>query len=280
MTDDTQIELRSEEVQEILTRVPSWMIRWGSIVILLIVLLLFLVSYLVKYPEVIVTQVVITTNTPPQKLVAKTSGNIEVIFVKDRGDISKNAPLAVIQNSANYEDVFKLKKILDTFDLNNTIFPFEDLASAELGEIESSYSLFQKEYIAEQLNTELKPYKVEGNAQTYESVQLKERLKLLESQKDITENELELQKLDLDRHESLFKKGIIAAQEFEKQRLLYLQSQKNYRNVLSTISQLKSSLNELERSSKTTKINESKEDVNLERNVIQAFFQLKKAVKD
>lgn len=25
------IELRSEEVQEILTRVPNWMIRWGSV---------------------------------------------------------------------------------------------------------------------------------------------------------------------------------------------------------------------------------------------------------
>jgi hypothetical protein len=66
----------------------------------------------------------------------------------------------------------------------------------------------------------------------------------------------------------------------EKQRLIYLQSQKNYKGVLSTISTLKSSLNELNKNSKATQINESKENVNLERNVIQAFYGLKKAIKD
>ncbi|WP_415036746.1 HlyD family secretion protein [Flavobacterium sp.] len=138
----------------------------------------------------------------------------------------------------------------------------------------------KKEYVAEALNQKLQPYKVEGASQSYEGTQLKERLNLLESQRTLNENELALQKSDLDRYETLHKKGIIAQQEIEKQRLLYLQAQKNYKSLLSTISQLKSSLNELDRSSKTTKINENKETVNLERNAIQAFYQLKKAIKD
>ena len=78
----------------------------------------------------------------------------------------------------------------------------------------------------------------------------------------------------------MYKKGIISTQELEKQRLQYLQSQKNYKSLLSTISQLKSSLNDLNRNSKTTIINESKETVNLDRNLMQAFYQLKKAIKD
>lgn len=96
MSEEKEIELRSEEVQEILTRVPHWMIRWGSVVVLSILLSLFFVSWLVKYPDVITTQIVITTNIPPEKLVAKVSGKIEVILVKDRMLISKNTPLAVI----------------------------------------------------------------------------------------------------------------------------------------------------------------------------------------
>jgi hypothetical protein len=82
MPANIEIELRSEEVQEILTRVPHWMIRWGSIVVLFILLLLFLVSWLIKYPDVITTQIIITTNIPPEKLVAKVSGKIEVVFSK------------------------------------------------------------------------------------------------------------------------------------------------------------------------------------------------------
>ena len=280
MPSSKAIELRSEEVQEILTRVPHWMIRWGSVVVLLILVSLFFVSWLVKYPDVISTPIVITTTIPPEKLVAKVTGKIEVILVNDRATILKNTPLAVIENSANYNDVFLLKSIVDTINIDKNKFPFEKLKSSQLGEIESLFALFQKESIADDLNTKLQPYKVEGTAQNYETIQLQERLNLLESQKDINQSELALQKIDLDRYETLCKKGIIATQEIEKQRLIYLQSQKNYKGILSSISSLKSSLNELKKNSKTTQINENKENVNLERNVIQSFYQLKKAIKD
>lgn len=280
MPDEKEIELRSEEVQEILTRVPHWMIRWGSVVVLIILVSLFFVSWLIKYPDIITTQVVITTNIPPEKLVARTSGKLEVILVADRMNVTKNTPLAVVENSANFKDVFLLKSIVDTINIDKNEFPFDKLRAVQLGEIESFFAVFQKESLADDLNSKLQPYKVESSAQSYEAIQLKERLSLLESQKNINQNELVLQKIDVERYEGLFKKGIIAAQEMEKQRLIYLQSQKNYKSFLSTISTLKSSLNELNRNSTTTRINENKENVNLQRNVIQAFYQLKKALKD
>ncbi len=274
------ITLRSEEVQEILTRVPHWMIRWGSVVVLSILLSLFFVSWFIKYPDAITTQIVITTNIPPEKLVAKVAGKIEAILVKDRMLVPKNTPLAVIENSANFKDVFLLKKIVDSINIDKNKFPFQELKSAQLGEIESFFAVFQKESIADDLNTKLKPFEVQGTAQSYEAIQLKERLSLLESQKSINQNELALQKSDLERHDGLFKKGIIAAQELEKHKLTYLQVERSYKSLLSTISQLKSSLNELNKNSKTNQINENKENVNLQRNVIQSFFQLKKAIKD
>lgn len=273
-------ELRSEEVQEILTRVPHWLIRWGSAVVLTILVMLLLVSWIIKYPDIVNSDIVITTNIPPQKLIAKTSGKIEVILINDKTNIGKNTPLAVIENTANYKDVFLLKSIVDTINIEQSNFPFHKLQSAQLGDIESSFAIFQKEYIADELNKKLQPYKVDDNAHSLESIQLKERLKLLESQKSINQNELELSKLDLERYQTLFNKGIIASQELEKHKLNYLATEKGYKNLLSSISSLKSSLNELNRASQTTKINENKENVNLERNVIQAFYQLKKTIKD
>jgi len=228
----------------------------------------------------IATQISITTAIPPQKLIAKNSGRIEAILVKDKAEVSKETPLAIIENAANYKDVFLLKSIFDDFVIGKNDFPFEKTQALQLGDIESSFALFQKEYVVNELNNKLQPYKVEGAAQSYESIQLREILSLLESQKSINQSELELQKNDLERYETLYKKGIISTQEIEKQRLQYLQSQKNYKSLLSTISQLKSSLNDLNRNSKTTTINESKENINLDRNVTQAFYQLKKAIKD
>ena len=280
MPNHNEIELRSEEVQDILTKIPHWIIQWGSLVVLIILLLLFLVSWMVKYPDIITTEITITTQIPPEKLVAKTFGKIQAILIDDKAKVNENTPLAVIENAANYKDVFLLKTITDTISLNNSKFPFEKLQAAQLGEIENSFAMFQKEYIASELNKQLQPYKVESSAQNFEAKQLRERLQLLEGQKEINQSELQLLKTDVERYEKLFKKGVISAQEIEKQRLIYLQAEKNYKSLLSSISQLKSSINELNRSSKTTVINESTTSINLERSVMQSFYQLKKAIKD
>ncbi|CCG53495.1 Putative HlyD-family transporter [Flavobacterium indicum GPTSA100-9 = DSM 17447] len=280
MPNHNEIELRSEEVQDILTKIPHWIIRWGSLVVLVILLLLFLVSWMVKYPDIITTEITITTQIPPEKLVAKTSGKIQAILIDDKAIVNENTPLAVIENAANYKDVFLLKVITDTISLSNSKFPFEKLQAAQLGEIENSFAMFQKEYIASELNKQLQPYKVESSAQNFEAKQLRDRLELLEGQKDINQSELQLLKTDVERYEKLFKKGVISVQEIEKQRLVYLQAEKNYKSLLSSISQLKSSINELNRSSKTTVINESTTSINLERSVMQSFYQLKKAIKD
>ncbi|SEQ16898.1 HlyD family secretion protein [Flavobacterium urocaniciphilum] len=276
----TDFQLRSEEVQDILTKVPNWMIRWGTFLIFGIIILLLFMSWFIRYPDVVTSEIIITTNTPPEKLVAKLNGKIQAILIEDKANVKANTPLAVIENSANYQDVFRLKSVVESINLDKSEFPFEKFATAQLGEIEASFAVFQKEYIANQLLKELKPYNVETNAQGYEKKQLAERLQLLMGQKSITENELQIQKNDLNRQETLFKKGVISAQEIEKQRLIYLQAEKNYKNLLSSISQTKSSINDLNRNNQTTQINENKENTNLETNVLQSFYQLKKVIKD
>jgi multidrug resistance efflux pump len=276
----SDFELRSEEVQDILTKVPNWMIRWGTFLIFGIILMLLFTSWFIRYPDVVTSEIIITTNTPPEKLIAKVNGKIQAILIEDQANVKANTPLAVIENSANYKDVFLLKSTIENIDLDKTEFPFDKFASAQLGEIEASFAVFQKQYIADHLNKKLQPFDVETNAQGFEKTQLAERLQLLIAQKTLTEKELQLQKNDVNRQETLFKKGVISAQEIEKQRLIYLQAEKNYKNLLSSISQIKSSINDLKRNNQTTQINENKENTNLETNVLQAFYQLKKVIKD
>ncbi|OYU83758.1 MAG: HlyD family secretion protein [Flavobacterium sp. BFFFF2] len=273
-------EIRSEEVQEILTRVPHWLIRWGSAVLFLILLILLVVSYGVSYPDIISSQIVITSEIPPQKLAANFSGKIEAILVKDGATVAKNTPLAILENAAKFQDVFRLKSITDTLPIDQYTFPFNDFKLSQLGEIEGVYAVFQKELTAYQLHVKWQPFKVEGTAQSNEWRQLTERLRLLELQKSSAQTEVDIQKLDVDRYETLYKKGIISSQEIEKHRLTFLQVERNYKSNLSAISQLKSSLNELKKNAKNTQINENKEAVNLERNVYQAFYGLKKAIKE
>ena len=274
-------QLRSEEVQDILTRVPHWMIRWGTVLIFGIIMMLFFVSWFLKYPDVVSTQIVITTTIPPEKIVAKTTGRIEAILVRDKATVLENTTLAIIENNANYKDVFILKNCIAHFDLNGTAkFPFHLLEKAQLGDVESAYAIFQKEYSAEELNTQLQPFQIENEAQRSENTQIKERLRLLEQQKIINESELQLQKNDVNRFEVLYNKGVVSTQDFENKKLGYLQADKNYKSLLSSISQLKSSLIDNTKSSQSSQINGTRETVNLDRSLTQAFYQLKKAIKD
>ena len=274
------LKIYSEEVRDVLSAPPKAIFKWGNTILLVFIILLLFLSWFIKYADIIRAEVLITTQIPPEKLLARNSGKIEAILIDDKAKVNENTPLAVIENAANYNDVFLLKAIIDTISLTHSKFPFEKLQEAQFGEIENSFTMFQKEYIASELNKQLQPYKVESSAQSFEAKQLRERLQLLEGQKEINQSELQLLKTDVERYEKLFNKGIISAQEIEKQRLVYLQAKKNYKSLLSSISQLKSSINELNRSSKTTVINESTTSINLERSVMQSFYQLKKAIKD
>lgn len=280
--DNNTIELRSEEVQDILTKVPHWMIRWGTVVIFIIIFMLFFVSWFIKYPDVVNTEIVITTNIPPEKVVSKSSGRIEAILVKNKSIVPKNSTLAIIENTANYKDVFLLKSIVDQYNINDPKkpFPFGLLKNTQLGEIESAFAVFQKDYQAEQLNKNLQPFEVENRAQISEKVQIKERLEILQQQKVINESELQLQKNEIARFETLFNKGIISAQEMEVKKLSYLQAQKSYKSLLTSISQLRSALIDNSKLSQNSQISGTKEEVTLGRNMAQSFYQLKKVIKD
>ena len=282
MPENKEIGLRSEEVQEILTRVPHWMIRWGNIIVLLVLFSMMLGAYFIKYPDIVTTQVIITTQNPPEKLVARTTGKISEILVLDRSIVQPKTALAIIENTSNYIDVLVLKNCVDTISTGASefYFPFEKLANLQLGEIQNAFTTFEKDYIAYDLNRDLQPYLVEKTAQGIETDQLKERLLLIQQQYQISQNELQLKKQELQRFKKLYDKGVIATQEWESKNLDYLQSEKNVRNISTQLSQMRSSINDLKRNTGATKINESKDNINLLRNVLQSFTQLKKSIND
>lgn len=282
--EDNQEDLKiySEEVRDILSHPPKAIFKWGNTILLLFVILLGFMAYFIKYPDIITTLVTITTQNPPEKLVARTTGKIAKILVEDRVEIEPKMPLAIIENTANYKDVFQLIECVDTISINKTqfIFPFDKLTILQLGEIQNAFTIFEKDYIAYDLNRDLKPYSIEKNAQGLETNQLKERLLLTQQQYQISQNELQLKKQELERYRTLHDKGIIASQEWESKNLDYLQSEKNVRNISSQLSQMRSSINDLNRNSSNTRVNETKDNINLLRNVLQSFNQLKKAIND
>jgi len=282
MPANKEIEIRSEEVQEILSYVPHWMIRWGNTLFFILIIMLLFISWFIKYPDVINAEVIVTTQIPPQKEYARVSGKIDTFFISNNENVVKNQPLALIENTAHYADVFLLKSIIDTIKIQKDAFnfPIDNLPILFIGDIESSYELFENSYLKYILNKDLNPYSFEEDANKISSSELKRRLYNLQAQKELSKKELSFKKKDLERSKSLFNKGVISEKDYELKQLDYLQSERSYKNMNSSISQLRESISNNKKTTKGTEIAKLREEMTLLKNVIQSFIQLKKSVKD
>ncbi len=281
-TDLNKIELRSEEVQEILTKAPHWMIRWGNVLFFSLIVLLLVMSWFIKYPDIISSKAIITTQIPPQKEFAKIMGKLAKILVKDNEAVTKNQPLAILENTATYQDVLLLQSIIDTIKINNKSFdfPIENMPVLFLGEVDPDYALFENSYLQYALNKDLKPFSNEAMANRFSLLELNTRLDNMKSQKELNQAELAFKKKDLERNQTLYGKGVISAMEFESKQLEYLQAERNYASMTTSISQLREAISNANSTSRSTEINKTKENITLLKNAIQSFNQLKTSLKD
>jgi multidrug resistance efflux pump len=249
---------------------------------LLIILLLLFLSWFVKYPDIIVSQGIITTAVPPQKEYSKITATLQHVLIENDQEVQSGEVIAVLENAANYKDVLLLEKVLDTisYEKNNFQFPVDRLPILFLGDLEIPFAVFENAYIQYQLNIDLQPFDNDQLANESTRIQLQAQLGNMLSRKRIQQTELNFKKKELDRHKTLFEKGVIAAQEYELKQLEYAQNERSFQSMDASISQLRNQLSNTSSSLEGIKINRSRENIQLYKTLIQSFTQLKKAVND
>lgn len=140
------LNLRSEEVQEILGRPPRWIVRVGISIIFVVVAGLFVGSYFLKYPDILPAPITVTTENLPAGVMAMTTGKIDTIAVAEKQTVKEGELLAVVRNPAKLEDVMAVKRMLegaDTVDVETQNFAsLQNGTSLQLGDLQSAYTAF------------------------------------------------------------------------------------------------------------------------------------------
>jgi multidrug efflux pump subunit AcrA (membrane-fusion protein) len=140
------LEVRSEDISEILGTPPGWLVRWGTTVTVMVFLLLLLVGWMVRYPDVITGRVEFTTETPPVEVVARSEGHIAQFLVQENDTILAGTPLVVLENAATYTDVLLLEKNLDRWEHISTadslLLEAPIKGVLRLGELGNDYAAF------------------------------------------------------------------------------------------------------------------------------------------
>ncbi|MBA0884203.1 HlyD family efflux transporter periplasmic adaptor subunit [Flavobacterium undicola] len=276
------LDLRSEEVQEILSNPPIWIVRWGITLIFMFICVILILSFLIRYPDFVESKVLVTTKKPTEKIISRHSAQLDKIFIKNRDTVQINQKLAIFKNTANYKDVYLLKDIINAHPLNFKYFkfPFDKTSHLVLGDISSAYINFEKSYTDYYLLKNLDPYSNQliGNKTSLEEIKI--RLKNQIIQKGLLEQELLLKKNEFKRYEHLFEKGIISQQDYELKELGYIQIQKNISIMAISISQMREAITSANQTVNKTHINEQEDNTRFLRNMTQSYDLLKEAIRN
>ncbi|TDO20845.1 HlyD family secretion protein [Pedobacter duraquae] len=142
----------SEEVNEIVTVVPSWILRWGITLILAVLSTILLLSAFIRYPDVVKTSMKVNSLNAPKAVISHQSGKLIRLLVKDNEQVITGQPLAYIESTANHNDVIQLARNLKELEqLLNTSRSLKHIKLPEsklnLGELQGSYQTFYQEYL-------------------------------------------------------------------------------------------------------------------------------------
>jgi multidrug resistance efflux pump len=252
------MEFRSIEVQEIIGRVPSRIIRSGITVIFLTIVVFFLLSHFIRYPNLLEAKVVITTSPSPDFMVARASGNL--ILVKEENEtISEGDLIAYLKSSAEPQAI-----LLFESNLNKNVNISEINTNGSLGELKTIHSEVVNALVAlnnfkldrifdiqvEQLNREVLTCK-------------KLDLSLIRQQKLMSQGLLIAEeKFKVDSVKFIHK--VITSIEFNAAQLVWLQQQHNARSLEIAIINNEAKLNQLKKEIVSTGIQKLEQQQKLE----------------
>ncbi len=237
MEEHESIQLRSEEVQEILGTPPIWLVRWGSTVLFGAILLLFLVSWLVKYPDIIPAKIAIFTTKPPMQVIARSDGNLQKLLVTENQTVQQGDVVGVMQNSANSEHVMKIDKAIQALQQQENLLGFTPDKSLLMGELQSDYSTFLQAF-------EDYRFTIKTDFGTQNIEQLLAQIKNIQRDIEVTKGKrgtaVEKKKIaenELVKQKKLYSDGLNTGQDIENARSVILEIEERSKELESVLIQ-------------------------------------------
>lgn len=226
-----EIEIKTDAVNELLTAVPKWIVRWGISIIFLIIVLMLSLSFLIKYSDTLSAKTVITTINPPVTLIAKTNGKIIELNVKNNQLVQKGDVLMVVESSVSYQDLNKLIGLLDLVQAQLGTRGIPEIAfddSLQMGDLMPEFIAFLKSYNEYKLQLSVNPQEKEiaiinKELETYQLLQSKYKI-----QENMHREELGLIEKDYNRYHKLFQSTSVSHKEYEDKQREYLSTKRTY----------------------------------------------------
>ena len=105
-------ELRSDQVQDLLSEAPSSLLIYSNLITGVLVILACVLTWFVKYPNVITGDALVTSEMPPIKVYSNSAGQIEQILVENGATVQEGQTIIRLAGPVTQSDLLSLKKYL------------------------------------------------------------------------------------------------------------------------------------------------------------------------
>ena len=250
MPQKDNIEIRSDEVQEIIGKSPSWLLRSGLTVILIFLLLMLLGSWVFHYPDIIRARIMVLSENPPAHIVARTTGKIDQLFVRDNDTVKSGQLIAILENTANYEDVIQLEKELQSTD--GFFITFDTLyykvlsPDYRLGDIQPDFSSFLRLYNNYISFIRLKYYPQKIASLREQEYMQKVYYDRLWTQRQILENEYQIAYDQFKRDSGLYVREVLSLVDYKNSESALLQKKYAFNGARTNLAQTQKEIIELQ----------------------------------
>ena len=221
--------LRSEEVQELISDKPEWIVRHGIFLISILIAFLIVASALIDYPDIVKTSLKVNSLNSPKAAIAHQTGKLVKLLVNNNQQVKQKQALAFIESTANHNDVLNLAEKLKLLSLqlqNNQTITVKELATTglNLGELQGQYQSFYQEYL-QFLSTQNGGFYLTQRSYLEQDLQEIKKLKgQINQQKKVQELEYANAEEEYAAYKKLKSKNVISNSEFKQQENKYLSS--------------------------------------------------------
>ena len=245
---EKDIELRSEEVQEVMGHMPSWILRWGITLFFVIILTLLIGSFFFRYPDTITATMTLTSDNPAVQIIARANGRLTSLYIEDKQKVGSGDYLAVIENTAVTEDILQLRNTLIPIvnEPDTALLLFNVERELKLGNAQSLYTNFLRSLYDFKNYKVLNYYPQKINSLRKQIGKYEVYHRNLIGQLQIQQEQYEIGKKQYDRDSILFEEGILAAADLEVTRTQLLQKRTVYEQLKASIDNIQIQIGDLE----------------------------------
>lgn len=236
-----KIELRSSEVQEVMSEISPWILRSGTAALFIIIVLLLIGSWFFKYPDVIKAEITVTSLEPPVGIIARSNGKMDKIYVRNNQMVIRETPLAVIQNTANTQDMLRLIETIRVWEKNgyseDIVKFFLSSKPLSLGSTQSVYATFLNSLNDYQNYRTLNYYPQKIVLQKQQLVVQKEYYSRIAKQEVVANEQFNVSKDIFERDSMLIAKKVISGNEYDISKSNFLQNKQSYLSFNASLKQ-------------------------------------------